>query len=50
LDFLSRSSSGLRYDISFLKSIKDEDAREAIEAAERVREFVLKKLNITENT
>jgi len=49
LDFLSRFATGLRYDKSFIKSITEEDAREAIEIAEKVKEFILKKLNITEN-
>ena len=34
-----------RYDISSLKNITQEDAKEAIEIAEKVREFVLKKLS-----
>jgi len=49
LDFLSRFATGLRYDKSFIEGITEEDARESIEIANKVREFVLKKLNITEN-
>ena len=46
LDFLSNFSEGSRYDMSmsFIKSIKKEEgAKEAIEMAEKVRKFVLKK-------
>ena len=35
-----------RYNISAIKNITEEDAKEAIEIAEKVREFILKKLNI----
>jgi len=49
LDFLSRFATELRYDKSFIESITEEDAKEAIEVAEKVKEFVLKKLNITKN-
>jgi len=45
LDFLSTFSEGLRYDISFIKSVKEEDAKEAIRIAEKIRESVLKKLS-----
>jgi len=49
LSFLSRFATRLRYDKSFIESITEEDAKEAIEVAEKVRGFVLKKLNITES-
>ena len=35
-----------RYDISFLKMVTEQDAREAIDVAEKVRNFILRKLNI----
>jgi hypothetical protein len=33
-----------RYDINFLKGVKEEDAKEALEIAQKVREFILKKI------
>ena len=35
-----------KYDISFLKMVTEQDAREAIDVAEKVRNFILRKLNI----
>ncbi|BFI73729.1 hypothetical protein YN1_7160 [Nanoarchaeota archaeon] len=46
LDKISVYAIELRYNISFLKGTNEEDAKEAIEIAEKVREFILKKLNI----
>jgi len=44
LDFLSKLATKLRYDRSFIESITEEDAKEAIEIAKKVREFILKRL------
>ncbi|WP_258393282.1 HEPN domain-containing protein [Nanobdella aerobiophila] len=38
-----------RYDIEFIKNVNEEDAKEAIDIAEKVREFIYKKLNIDNN-
>ncbi|BFI73382.1 hypothetical protein YN1_3690 [Nanoarchaeota archaeon] len=46
LDKLSNYSILTRYDISTTENLTEEDAKEAIDIAENIREFILNKLNI----
>jgi len=48
VDKISSYAVQTRYSVLFAKEVSQEEAEEAIELAEKVKEFVLKKLNIGE--
>ena len=48
LESISRFATATRYDISFFQSLTEMDAREAVEIAQKIRDFILKKLKLKE--